>query len=293
MLERLTHDQLFEFLKKNKRLTRNQAAFRKLYSKITLLVGNTDYWYETIDHSKVNLTVFLDLKKAFDTVDHSVLMKKLHAYGVRGKPGEWIESYLTSRKQFCSLNGLHSKARKVTCGIPQGSCLGPLLFIIYLNDLEECLQSSRASIYADDTSLTIASSDPVKLVDDAHHELLNISEWMRVNNLSPNPKKTEFMVIGHPLKTKNLDLPQALTLDGSDINKVDQVKSLGIIINENLTWDEQYKRVKGKMSAGLSALKRLKNILPQSQFCSVYYALVERVICVMAMLFGVACVKQN
>ena len=100
------------------------------------------------------------------------------------------------------------------------------------------------------------------------------------------------MVIGHPLKTKNLDLPQALTLDGSDITKVEQVKSLGIIIDENLTWDEQYKHVKGKMSAGLSALKRLKNILPQSQRYSVYYAL-SRVICVMATLFGVACVTQN
>ena len=156
---------------------------------MTSLIGSTDYWYESIDHSKVNLTVFLDLKKAFDTADHSVLMKKLCAYGVRGKPGGCFESYLTNRKQFCSLNGLRSKARKVTCGIPQGSCLGPLLFIIYLNDLEKCLQSSRASSYADDTSLTIASSDPVKLVDDAHHELLNISEWMRVNKLSPNPKK--------------------------------------------------------------------------------------------------------
>ena len=202
-------------------------------------------------------------------------MKKLRAYGVRGKSGDWFESYLTNRKQFCSLNGLHSKAKKVTCGIPQGSCLGPLLFIIYLNDLEECLQFSRASIYADDTSLTIASSNSVKLVDDAHRELLNISEWMRVNKLSPNPKKTEFMVIGHPLKTRSLDLPEVLTLDGSDIKKVGQAKSLGIIIDESLTWDEQYRRVKGKMSAGLSAPKRLKNILPQSQLCSVYYALVE------------------
>ena len=130
-------------------------------------------------------------------------------------------------------------------------------------------------IYADDTSLTIASSNSVKLVDDAHRELLNISEWMRVNKLSPNPKKTEFMVIGHPLKTRSVDLPEVLTLDGSDIKKVGQAKSLGIIIDESLTWDEQYRRVKGKMSAGLSALKRLKNILPQSQLCSVYYALVE------------------
>ena len=90
MLERLTHDQLFEFLKTNKRLTRNQGAFRNHYSTITSLVGSTDYWYERIDHRKVNLTVFLDLKKAFDTVDHSVLMKKLRAYGVRGKPGSGL-----------------------------------------------------------------------------------------------------------------------------------------------------------------------------------------------------------
>ena len=220
MLERLTHDQLFEFFKTNKRLTSNQAAFRKHYSTMTSLIGSTDYWYESIDHSKVNLTVFLDLKKAFDTVDHSVLMKTLCAYGERGKPGDWFESYLTNRKQFCSLNSLRSKARKVTCGVPQESCLGPLLFIIYLNDLEKCLQSSRASIYADDTSLTIASMDPVKLVDDAHHELLNISEWMRVNKLSPNPRKTEFMVIGHSLKTKNLNILQTLRLDGSDIKRL-------------------------------------------------------------------------
>ena len=170
---------------------------------------------------------------------------------------------------------MHSKARKVTCGIPQGSCLGSLLFIIYLNDFERYLQSSWASIYADDTSLTIASSNPVKLFEDAHQELLNISECMRVNKLSPNPKKTEFIIKGHPIKTRNLDLPDVLMLDGKDIIKIDQAKSLCVIIDKRLTWDEHFRLVKGIMSAGLIALKRLKNILPQSQLCSVYYALIE------------------
>ena len=129
---------------------------------------------------------------------------------------DWFESYLTNKTKFCSLNVVHSKARRVTCGIPQALCLGPLRFIIYLNDLDECL----ASIHEDYTSLIIASSNPSKLAEDANKELLNISEWMRVNKLSPNPKKTEFMVIGHPLKTKNLNLQEVLMLDGSDVKSV-------------------------------------------------------------------------
>ena len=110
IIERLTHDQLIEFLKINKSITCNQAAFRKLYSTITSLISSTDFWYENIDRSNINLTIFLDLKKAFDTVDHGILLKKLRAYGIRGKTGDWFESYLNSRKQFCSLNGQHSKA---------------------------------------------------------------------------------------------------------------------------------------------------------------------------------------
>ena len=92
MLERLTHDQLFEFLKTNKRLTNSQAAFRTHYSTITSLISSADYWYENIDHSKINLIIFLDLKKTFDVVDHRVLIKKLRAYGVRGKSEDWFES---------------------------------------------------------------------------------------------------------------------------------------------------------------------------------------------------------
>jgi len=136
----------------------------------------------------MNLAIFLDLRKAFDTVDHSILIKKLNSYGIVDRAGDWFESYLTNRTLFCTLNGNKSKQRRVTCGIPQGSCLGPILFIIYLNDFENSLQYSRASIYADDTNVTMASDDIQRMIDNASQEMLNLSEWMRLNELSPNPE---------------------------------------------------------------------------------------------------------
>ena len=211
MLERIPHDQLFKFLQTNNVLKDNQAAFRKLYSTMTSLIASIDYWYENIACSKINLTIFLDLKKAFDTVDHTILIQKLQKYGVKGRAGEWFESYLSNREQ-CFLNGVKTKPRKVPCGNPQGSCLGPLLFIIYLNDFEKCLHSSHADIYAEDTATTIASNNIVKIIEGARDELANIAEWMRVNKLNPNPQKTEFIIIEHPCSTVNRSFQRHLSL---------------------------------------------------------------------------------
>ena len=125
---------------------------------MTSFITSTDYWYENIDCSKINLTIFLDLKKAFDVVDQTMHIQQLQKYGIKDREGEWFQSYLSNRQQFNGdrqqsylsnrqhllLNGVKTKPRKVPCGIPQGSCLGPLLFIIYLNDFEKCLQSSHA-----------------------------------------------------------------------------------------------------------------------------------------------------
>ena len=218
MLERLVHDQLSDFLKMNKKLTFNQSAFQKLCSTITSLVSSTDHWYDNMDSRKIDLTLFLDLKKAFDTVDlSSVLMKKLCAHGIRGSAGDWFESYLKERKQYCAANGHQSNIKNITCGIPQGSCLGPLLLIIYLNDFEKCLEFSQASLYADHTQITTASDDVEKPVLDTQYELVNLSEWVRINKLSHNPAKTEYMTIGHPRRIKQLEISDVLLLRWSFI----------------------------------------------------------------------------
>ena len=159
--------------------------------------------------------------------------------------------------------------------IPQGPCLGPLLFILNLTDFENSLQYSRASIYADDTCVIVASDDIQRMIDNASQEMLNLSEWMRSNKLSPNSQKTEFMVIGHPLKAKHPSVPQSLVLNNHNIKRVTQTKSLGLIVDERLSWETQFNCTMGKINSGICALKRLKNMLPQSQFSIVYYALVE------------------
>ena len=275
MLEKIVHDQLIEYLVTNKLLTPNQSAFRKLYSTVTSLINGTDYWYDNMDKKQLNLAIFLDLKKVFDTVDHRILIKKLGAYGIRGISGAWFSTFLSNKKQFCSVNGQKSGARLVTCGIPQGSCLGPLLFIIYLNDFEKCLEFSSASVYADDTHVTLTSNNVDDLITNAHRELRNISEWMRVNKLSANPKKTEYMIIGHPRRINDVEVSEPLNLNDSEIKRVAKTKSLGVVVDEGLNWDNQLRKVKGKMGGGLRSLRKLKNLIPQSQLDHIYRALVE------------------
>ena len=130
ILERIVHNQIYEHLKATKALTMSQSAFQKLCSTITSLINSTDKWYEKINDKQLNLTIFLDLKKAFDTVNYAILMGKLRKYGIRDIAGDWIKSYLENRKSYCAANGLNSGTKTVTCGIPQGSFLGPLLFLI-------------------------------------------------------------------------------------------------------------------------------------------------------------------
>ena len=275
LFEKIVHDQLSDFLLSNRKLTMSQFAYRKLHSTITSLISVSDYWYENIDKNDVNFALFLDLKKAFDTVDHEILIRKLKVYGIDGIELEWFRSYLSCRQQYCTLNGNKSSSQQVTCGIPQGSCLGPLLFILYLNDFGSCLKFSRANLYADDTEVSFSSNELSDVASNFQAELKNISEWMRINKLSIHPEKTEFMVIDHPRRQSKLPELQPFYLDNIRIKQVHKTKYLGLTVDDKLSWNEQYKSVKGKVAGGLASLRKLKNILPQSQLLNVYQALVE------------------
>ena len=155
-------------------LSKNQFAYRKLHSTIISLLNVTESWYSNVDRKNVNISLFLDLRKAFDTIDHDVLLAKLKRYGICKKELVWFASYLTERQQYCYLNGQNSEKRLVTCGIPQGSRLGPLLFTLYTNDFEESVAKFTPNMYADDTSITLGGEDAYQLLEHLRNELQDV-----------------------------------------------------------------------------------------------------------------------
>lgn len=158
-----------------------------------------------MDRKLFNLVVLLDLKKAFDTVNHDILLRKLELYGITGNALSMIQSYLSDRRQKCQLDNVISSERHVKCGISQGSILGPLLFLIYINDLPECLNYATPRLFADDTNLTVAGNTVDEIELAMNEDLDCIKEWLLANKLSLNVAKTEFKVIGTNKKLKSLN----------------------------------------------------------------------------------------
>ena len=157
VFERVVYDQIFAFLNGNNLFSRYQSGFRCLHSTVTALLEATGNWACDIDRGNVNAVVFLDLKKAFDTVDHEILLSMLNIYGVGDTANNWFKSYLNGHNQKCFVNGCLSQNRSLACGIPQGTILGHLSFILYIHDLPNCLSYIQPRMYADDTNLSFAS----------------------------------------------------------------------------------------------------------------------------------------
>ena len=180
LFEKLIADQLYQYMNENDMFSSNQSGFRRLHSTLTCLLKNTDDWYSGLDLGKLVGLVFIDLKKAFDTVNHDILCHKLSYYGIQQRELLWFQSYLSNREQFCRVNRIDSEINSINIGIPQGSCLGPLLFIIYINDLPQAVLDSNVSMYADDTSLCYQSLDINKLNEVINNDLEKLQKWVAV-----------------------------------------------------------------------------------------------------------------
>ena len=221
-----------------------------------------------------NIAVFLDLQKAFDTINHNILIKKLDLYGLQKPALNILGSYLKNKFQMCTVNGVLSKKNLVTCGIPQGSILGPLLFLIYINDLPTSLEHSSSRMFADDTTLTVSGKSLHDVEVAINHDLSNVNQWLCANKLSLNLVKTEYILIGSRHNINNILATPKVFVGDIPIKRVRETKALGVYIDEFLSWEKHIDKIAKKVSSGIGAIRKLKPCVDRNTLSCAYNALV-------------------
>ena len=280
ILEKIVAKQMYAFLYSKNILFKHQYGFRKGHSTSHVLVQFLSKIHEALNKNvpEYTLGIFLDLKKAFDTVDHGILLRKLDHYGFRGVANSWFENYLIGRFQYVSIEGVDSEKRELKFGVPQGSVLGPLLFLIFINDLPNS-SNFLTFLFADDTTLQLSSKDVRHLFSEANKQLKVISVWFQSNRLTLNTSKTRYAVF----RSKNMILPADLSLKicNEDISRIGvdmperSFKFVGHIIDEHLNWTHHIRYVQNKISTGNFFLAKAKNFLPCSILLSLYNCLIK------------------
>ena len=232
--------------------------------------------YDTIssalDHGDIAVGIFLDLSKAFDTVNHNILFDKLEHYGIRGLALKWVKSYFSNRLQFVDFSGHVSSRFNISCGVPQGSILGPLFFLLYINDIVNASTALQLILFADDTNVFLSGKDPEYLVNQLNIELNKLSVWFRVNKLSLNLKKTKFIVFKPNQKRRGYNFQ--ILINEQQINQVKETVFLGVIIDENITWKSEISHVANKVSKSIGMIHKSSFYLSSYSLRVLYYSLV-------------------
>ena len=277
VLEKIIALQLSSYFETNKLLFDNQYGFRPKHSTEHAALELIDRIINKMDTNEIPLNIFLDLSKAFDTIDHTILLNKLKYYGLKGPTLNLFQSYLTNRRQYTEIEDTTSTILPIQVGVPQGSILGPILFIIYVNDLPQCSNKFDFIMYADDTTLssTIGSFSDINSNTNAdsliNAEICKVIEWLKLNKLSLNKTKSKYMTFHMPKK----EIPHlALTIDGVNIEKVEEFNFLGLTIDTNLKWKKHTDKISNKCSKITGVLNRLKLLFPQEIKCLLYNSLI-------------------
>ena len=258
ILERVIYNQLEEYLVSNNLLYNFQSGFRSNFSTDTCLIHLTDHIKQEISSGKYVGMVLIDLRKAFDTVNHEILCTKLKSLGLNQSSVNWFNSYLTDRSQLVECNGTQSKPLSISCGVPQGSILGPILFNLYVNDMESAV-SCKLLLYADDSALIVSHSDTSFIEETLSTELENLSTWLVDNKLSLHLGKTESILFGSKRRIKKASSLN-ITCNGININSCSEVKYLGAMLDQTLSGESQAKNILKK------SCSKLKYLYRQGQF---------------------------
>ena len=269
ILEKAVFVQLNRYLTENNILYEFQSGFRGKYSTDTCLLYLQDHIRKQISNGLYTGMVLLDIQKAFDSVNHSILCKKLSALGV--KSTTWFESYLNCRSQIVSVNGFDSEPMALTCGVPQGSILGPILFLCYVNDMPNCVDcvllqyadDSALLQYADDSALIVSDKDPIKIGQQLSKNLSSCNKWLVYNKLSLHMGKTELILFGTKRKLSKWK-GYTIECEGQTINATLHVKYLGLTIDQHLDGEEMALSIIKKVNSRLKFLYRQARFLDQN-----------------------------
>ena len=273
LLEKLMYKRIVDFLDKRQLIYSKQFGFRSHYSTEHAVLSIIDQVQLAIEDHDYSCGIFLDFSKAFDTVNLQILLTKRDYFGIRGVVKDWFTSYLRKRTQFVSLGAVTSDIQPVSCGVPQGSVLGPLLFLIYVNDFHNCSKLLDFHLFADDANLFLQHRYINMLESLINSELEKVHTWLCANRLSLNIDKSNF-VIFRPIQRK-LPKQVILSINNQMLTQETSIRYLGVYIDYNANWKTRITYISKKVKRSIGILSKLLNFISTKILLSLYYALVE------------------
>ena len=269
IFEKLMHYRLNNFVERNNLIRNNQFGFRKSRSTTDVVLEFLDHAFNSLNEKNYLIAIYLDLSKAFDTINHEILLTKLNHMGIRGGVGEWFKSYLSSRHQYVTVNGFQSSKNTITTGVPQGSVLGPLLFTLYINDMANACGDLESLHFADDTTLFLRGNNISSDVLKVNSGLDVLDEWLKANKLVLNLEKTTHMIIGNHLVSNTTPI----CMRGFPIAKTSHTKFLGIILDEKLNFKLHVEHVCNRLARAIGVVRRVSQFVTVAVLKKLYYSL--------------------
>ena len=273
IIEKIAHAKMSSFLERNEVILDNQGGFRKGFSTASSIADLTDNLLQNVNEGRTSLAAFVDLRKAFDTVNHEILLKKLLCYGISQINLDWCTNYLSNRVQRTRANGAISGPQHVTCGVPQGSVLGPLFFILYVNDVQSAVKVSKLQLYADDTVIYAAGENADDAACKLQPSLNQFSKWCQANKLSLNTTKTKLMVFGTRHKVKKAT-GTIVKIENVPLQVVPSYKYLGITLDSTLSFNCHVKSAASVVSYKANLLAKIRKYLTEGVALKIFKSMI-------------------